>query len=133
MAEAVEEAIGQTREHSEALIAEAEDPLAAFAEWYVSVAHRDDPGGGCPLVAFGADAARSDPRVRAAYSCQVERNIATMEELLGDGGDGRRRAISAVSSMVGAVLMARAVDDEQLSAEILAEVRVSVESGRQDG
>lgn len=126
--EAVESAIGQAREGYRETVEGAEDPLAAFADWYLSPRHRDDPGSGCAVVALGADAARADERVRAAYRDQVETYIANMEELLGGGEDARRQAIAAVTSMVGAVLISRAVGDEALSEEILGEVRANVEN-----
>ncbi len=75
------------------------------------------------MVTLGADAARADPRVRAAYRAQVENYIASIEELLSGGEDASREAIAAVTSMVGAVLIARAVDDDELSEEILAAAR----------
>jgi TetR/AcrR family transcriptional repressor of nem operon len=127
VAEAVEAAIAEGREGFEEATAGAADPLAAFAEWYLSTTHRDDPGSGCAVVALGSDAARSDPRVRAAYRGQVESYLAHMEELLGGGPEARREAIAAVTSMVGALLIARAVDDEALSEEILREARASIE------
>src|SRR6201999_4410389 len=80
---------------------------------YLSGDHRDEPGTGCPVVALGADVARSGDRVRAAYRAQVEHYIADMEELLGGGEEVRRRAIAAVTSMVGAMLISRAIDDEK--------------------
>jgi hypothetical protein len=49
-----------------------------------------------------------------------------MERLLGGGEDARRNAITAVTSMVGAVLISRAIDDAELSEEILAGVRAEV-------
>ena len=125
VAEAVEAAVEQGREGIAEVIDGAADPLAAFVDWYLSSTHRDEPGGGCAVVAFGADAARADERVRATYTGQVERYIAQMEELLGEGEDVRRRAIAAVSEMVGALLIARAVGDEGLSEEILAAGRAS--------
>jgi TetR/AcrR family transcriptional repressor of nem operon len=128
VAEAVEAAIAQGREGTEAAIAGADDPLAAFVDWYLSPGHRDDPGSGCAVVALGADAARSDDaRVRTAYTGQVEGYIARLEGLLGGGEEARREAIAAVTSMVGALLVARAVDDAELSAEILREARASIE------
>jgi TetR/AcrR family transcriptional regulator, transcriptional repressor for nem operon len=51
-----------------------------------------------------------------------------MEALLGGDEETRRRAIAAVSSMVGALLISRAIDDEELSDEILREVRATVEA-----
>jgi TetR/AcrR family transcriptional regulator, transcriptional repressor for nem operon len=128
VAEAVEEAIAQGRASGDKLIAESEDPLKAFVDWYLSSSHRDDPATGCAVVALGADTARADDRVRAAYRGQVEHYIADLEGLLGGGEDARRKAIAAVTSMVGALLISRAVDDAALSDEILAAVRASVES-----
>lgn len=128
VAEAVDTAIEQGQSDLGKAVEGAADPLGAFLEEYVSEKHRDDPGTGCTVVALGADAARADPRVRAAYGAQVEKYIGRMEELLGGEG-GRREAIAAVTSMVGAVLISRAVDDPELSAEILAEVRADVAGG----
>ena len=128
VAEALAAALAQGQEGTQEAIADADDPLAAFVDWYLSPNHRDDPGTGCAVVALGADAARADDRVRATYRGQVERYIATLEELLGGGEDARRRAIAAVTSMVGAMLIARAVDDEELSEEILRETRASVQA-----
>jgi TetR/AcrR family transcriptional repressor of nem operon len=126
VAEAVEAAIEQGRSDLGRAVEGAADPLAAFLDEYLSEKHRDDPGSGCTVVALGADAARADPRVRASYRDQVEKYIDRMEELLGDGEDGRERAIAAVTSMVGAVLISRAVDDVGLSEEILGAVRAEV-------
>jgi TetR/AcrR family transcriptional regulator, transcriptional repressor for nem operon len=131
VAEAVDAAIEQGSARLAQRVEGAEDPLAAFVDGYLSTDHRDDPGTGCTVVALGADAARSDDRVRAAYRAQVEHYIADMEELLGGDdadADTRRRAIAAVTSMVGALLISRAVDDQSLSEEILREVRATVES-----
>ena len=128
VAEAVDAAIEQGIEGTREATADAEDPLAAFVDWYLSTDHREDPGTGCSVVALGADVARADDRVRAAYRGQVERYIANMEGLLDGDEDKRRRAIAAVASMVGAMLISRAVDDESLSDEILREVRATVEA-----
>jgi TetR/AcrR family transcriptional repressor of nem operon len=128
VAEAVESALAQGKEAIDEVTADAEDPLAAFVDWYVSTDHCEDPGTGCAVVALGADAARGDARVRAAYGAQVEGYIARLEELLGGGEDARRRAISAVTSMVGAVLISRAIEDGALSEEILRDVRATVEA-----
>jgi TetR/AcrR family transcriptional repressor of nem operon len=132
VAEAVDAAIEQGRARLAESVEGAADPLTAFVDAYLSPGHRDDPGTGCTVVALGADAARSSDRVRAAYRAQVEHYIADLEALLGDPTDEttRPRAIAAVTSMVGALLISRAVDDEDLSDEILRAVRESV-AGRQ--
>jgi TetR/AcrR family transcriptional repressor of nem operon len=126
VAEAVDAAIEQGQSDLSRAVEGAADPLAAFLGEYVSEKHRDAPGTGCTVVALGADAARADPRVRASYGAQVEKYIAHMEDLLGGGADARPKAIAAVASMVGAVLISRAIDDAELSEEILAGVRAEV-------
>jgi TetR/AcrR family transcriptional regulator, transcriptional repressor for nem operon len=128
VAEAVDLAIQQGNASLDKSVEGADEPLAAFLDNYLSADHRDDPGTGCPVVALGADVARADDRVRATYRAQVEHYIADLESLLGGDEEIRRRAIAAVSSMVGAVLISRAIDDKSLSDEILREVRASVEA-----
>jgi TetR/AcrR family transcriptional regulator, transcriptional repressor for nem operon len=128
VAEAVEEAAAQGRAKSDAVLAGSEEPLKAFVDWYLSAGHRDDPANGCAVVAFGADAARGDERVRAAYRDQVEHYIDNVQTMLGGDEGSRAEAIDVVTSMVGALLISRAVDDADLSEEILATVRANVES-----
>jgi TetR/AcrR family transcriptional repressor of nem operon len=133
VAEAVERALADGTRATAQITADADDPLAAFVDWYASAAHRDDRAGGCAVAALGCDAPRADERVRAAYRAQVERYIANLEQLLGGGGggggdddDARQRATVAVSTLVGGLMLARAVDDEALSEEILRDVRAAV-------
>ncbi len=127
--ELVAEALGRAFDEGLLAIASitegAEDPLAAFTDWYLSEQHRDNPRTGCAVVALGADVGRGDGRLRAAYAEQVRRYLASLEGLLG-GADRERRARVALSTMVGSLLLARAVDDESLSAAILSDARDSV-------
>jgi TetR/AcrR family transcriptional regulator, transcriptional repressor for nem operon len=106
----------------------AQEPLAAFVDWYVSTQHRDNPATGCPVAALGDDVRRGDDRVRAAYRGQVERYLANLERLLGGGEDARRRATVALSTLVGSIVLARAIDDEALSDEILRDVREALKA-----
>ena len=92
--------------------------------------HRDDPGSGCAVVALGADASRANDRVRAAYTEQVQRYTEHLEQLLGGGKDARREAVASVAAMVGALLLARAVNDDRLSREILRDVADAVKRKR---
>lgn len=125
VAEAVERALRDNEGFMTTLTADAPDAEAAldrFVDWYTSAEHRDTPAAGCAVVSFGADAPRADPRVRAAYTAQVERYLAHLEALLGDRG----RAAAALSTLVGAVLVARGVGPGDLSDEILAAAREAV-------
>jgi TetR/AcrR family transcriptional repressor of nem operon len=125
VAEAVDRALRDNDGFMTTLRAGAADAHAAlglFVDWYTSAEHRDTPGAGCAVVSFGADAPRADQRVRMAYIGQVQRYLVHLEALLGD----RKRAAAALSALVGAVLVARAVGPCELSDEILAAARESV-------
>jgi TetR/AcrR family transcriptional repressor of nem operon len=106
---------------------DAPDPLGSLVDSYVSPQHRDDPGAGCAVAALGGDVRRGEDRVRAAYDRQVERYLANLERMLG-GEDGRRRATVALSTLVGSVVLARAIDNESLSDEILRDVREALKA-----
>src|SRR3984957_17324555 len=91
---------------------------------YVSDVHRKNPGAGCAFSALAPEIAPSDQRTRALTSDQVEADIELIVGLL--PGKGRRaarsRAILTFSALVGAMSLARAVSDEELSREILRTV-----------
>jgi TetR/AcrR family transcriptional regulator, transcriptional repressor for nem operon len=122
IAEATESALAASDRHVHKLTDDAEDPLGAFVDWYLSAEHRDDPGTGCAVAALGGDVRRGDERLRSAYREQVERYLENVERFLGGGEDARQRAILAVSALAGAIVLSRAVDDEALSDEILTAV-----------
>ena len=128
IAEAAERAYADADRTRRELTDGADDPLAALVDWYVSARHRDDPAHGCAVVALGADVRRGDERVRAAYTREVERYVAHVERLLGGRAEARSRAIVAVSTLAGAIMLARAVDDPALSDEILRDVREAVKA-----
>ena len=104
------------------------DPLKAIVAGYLSISHRDDPGNGCVLAALGADVARKSPAVRHA----VTEGLRPFIELLIRSVSGRsraarrKRALAIYASLVGAMVLARAVDDPALSKQILQAVAASV-------
>lgn len=104
------------------------DDLADYAARYLSAAHRDDPGRGCVMAALGGDAARGGAGVRRRFAELVSAQIARFVPWFGGGErpEARARAITGLSAMVGALVLARAVDDPALSEEILAAVRRQV-------
>jgi TetR/AcrR family transcriptional repressor of nem operon len=130
VAEAAQRAFAQSEQRVAELVEDADDPLVAFVDFYLSPEHRDDPGSGCAVVALGADASRADDRVRAAYTEQVQRYTAHLEQLLEGAKDARREAVASVAAMVGALLLARAVNDDRLSREILRDVADAVKRKR---
>ena len=101
------------------------DPLAAMVSAYVSTSHRDNPGGGCAVPSIGPEAARGAPETRRAITEGIERNLELLEEAApGESAVERRAAaVATLASMVGAIVLSRAVDDEKLSSEVLRAVR----------
>ncbi|WP_424753211.1 TetR/AcrR family transcriptional regulator [Methylobacterium sp.] len=97
-----------------------ERPLASLVRSYLSVGHRDATEEGCVLAALGADAARTGCPVRASLEKGVEAYVDFLESLLPqDGANRRQRAMALASTMVGAIVLSRAVNDETLSETIL--------------
>jgi TetR/AcrR family transcriptional repressor of nem operon len=130
--EAFEEALADGERQVVATISGGGDPLEAFVDAYASASHVEHPEQGCGVVALGSDAARAGPRVRDAYTAQVARYLGHLELLIG-GEDARRRAEQALAILVGAVLLARAVNDQALSVQVLQTARDSVLALRQSG
>ena len=100
--------------------------LRALVHGYLSVTHRDHPGEGCPAAALAADAARAGPEMSEVFAQGVERNIQRfMGVLQGDEVTKRTETIVTLSSMVGALVLARATaaGNPVLSEEILATLR----------
>lgn len=102
--------------------------LSALASAYLSPAHRDRPGEGCVLAALGAEAGRHGSPVRAAFTEGVRAMVDMLTRLV--PGKSRRtkrqKALAIYASMVGALVLARAVDDAELSEEVLQSVLVSI-------
>src|SRR5262245_18661816 len=97
------------------------DPLTAVVSGYLSARHRDDPGNGCVLAALGADLARKSPTVRHGVTEGIRCFIALLiRSVPGRSRVARgKRALALYASLVGAMVLARAVDDPALSTEIL--------------
>jgi TetR/AcrR family transcriptional regulator, transcriptional repressor for nem operon len=91
---------------------------------YLSETHRNHPGTGCPVGALAGDIARSDKRTRAVVTRQIRDNIELLATLIRGGNKkdkdtARSQAVLTYCALVGAIGVARAVSDEQLSREIL--------------
>ena len=94
---------------------------------YLSEAHRNYPGMGCPVSALAGDLARSDKRTRALVGRKIRDNIELLATLIQDSNKTNRDtarscAVMAYCAMVGAISMARAVSDKELSREMLKTV-----------
>ena len=128
VAEAVGSALGAWKRQVDAA-ASGGPPVMyeSLVDDYLSEAHRGQPGTGCPVVALAGDIARSDKRTRALVTQQIRDNIELLATLIRgtneeDKGTARAQAILTYCALVGAIGVARAVSDQQLSGEILKTV-----------
>ena len=117
------EAFAHASEQSLASLAKyagSEGGKQAMLRDYLSAGHRDDPGNGCIMAALATDF-RTQPKTRAV----VTRHVQTLIEKFGEKfpwsskRQKRKQAIHALAAMVGGLILARVVDDPELSDEIL--------------
>ena len=101
------------------------DSLSELVSGYLSDRHRADRAKGCAVAALGGDVARKSPALRRTVTAGVRQQIDRIVSLLKRGTPAarRRRALATYSGMVGALTLARAVDDPALAREILAAAR----------
>jgi TetR/AcrR family transcriptional repressor of nem operon len=95
--------------------------LEALIRDYLSPRHRDNPGNGCPTAAMVAEIARHPKKTRDAFTSKFNAFIALIASQIAGGSSQARRknAIVVHGVMVGALQLARAVNDKRLSDEIL--------------
>jgi TetR/AcrR family transcriptional repressor of nem operon len=99
-----------------------QDPRAGLIDAYLATHHRDTPDTGCALVSLGASAGRGDQGFKEAYEKQVRTYLELIAGLDDDSEDARAEAMLTLSALVGAVLMSRAVTDQNFSDELLETV-----------
>ncbi len=100
---------------------EAGKPLDATIRDYLSARHRDDPGGGCPTAALAAEIARHPKPTRDAFTGKIVEIVDLFAAKAGKGParERRKRAMAVYGLMVGALQLARAVNDRKMSGDIL--------------
>lgn len=123
--------IAQTLAHVLAGDVAGKGDLRTFVDSYLSPRHRDNAAGGCPTAGLAADIRHQTPAARSAMTeglrSQIDRVGKALPEL--NAADRRRAAIGSWAAMVGAVILARAIDDPELSDEVLEETRAWILAG----
>src|SRR5581483_8983636 len=97
------------------------DPLGAVIAFYLSVGHREERGDGCPVVALGSDAARQGADVKASFEAGIRKYLEILGPWVGesDGEEFTDKAMTTLSTMVGALVLSRAVNNKRLSKRFL--------------
>lgn len=98
--------------------------VEAILDFYLSPEHRDDYGFGCLLPALAADIARQSEAVKGAFTDSLKQNMNKVASYMPahDAKNKLKQAMMIVSSMAGAVLIARAIKDPKLSNLLLNSV-----------
>lgn len=110
--------------------------LIDYVQRYLSQAHREDLATGCLMAALGSELGRQQAG-KAAFTSHVNAVLHSMEGALEARTRfaARRTSIKTLATMVGALTLARAVGDRDLSNEILDEMRSAMaasETGPED-
>ncbi|QND61181.1 TetR/AcrR family transcriptional regulator [Mesorhizobium huakuii] len=110
-----------THRWSVATTANPEDPLDAVTAFYLSMGHRGERMDGCPVVALGSDAARQGAEVKASFEAGIREYLEMLGSWVGgaDNDEAGGKAKAILSTMVGAVLLSRVVNDPDLAQAFL--------------
>jgi len=96
------------------------DAVADYVEKYLTRQHVSHPGAGCVMAALGMEAARQGAHVQRVFANGTQRTIDKLSAgLSGTPVERRAKAIRILATLVGAVVIARAVGDGALSEEVL--------------
>lgn len=123
LAEAADRACAESAAAAEGVVANAapKTALESMLRAYLSKEHLELVEMGCPLAALGSETPRQAPEVRRATT----RHIKAMTDLVArqspDWGQpgAHEQALVTIATMVGALVLARAVDEPALSDRLL--------------
>jgi TetR/AcrR family transcriptional repressor of nem operon len=128
----VEEAL----DHGVAEIAQRLDGAATLDDYiggYLTGSHRDVPGHGCPFAALSCEMPHQSSAVRQRFTDGLRTMIERLTSRMGPGLKQRQRyeeALSMGASLVGALVLARAVNDPNLSDDILRATKSRLKANR---
>ncbi|WP_298883595.1 TetR/AcrR family transcriptional regulator [uncultured Bradyrhizobium sp.] len=100
--------------------------LGEYVSEYLSERHRDEPGSGCPFAALACEMSRQSGDVRERFTAGFRGMIGLLSGRMASALKPRQReeeALAMAASMVGALVLARAVNDPKLSDDILRATR----------
>jgi len=94
-----------------------QEALRSMVRAYLSKQHVEDAETGCPMAALGSEMPRQASRVRRAATRRIKEVIDVVARHSPDHGEpgAYEHALVTVATLVGALVLARAVDDPKLS------------------
>src|SRR2546421_6654193 len=122
LAAAADQAGAESVEHLTRSIAAAKpgQELMALVDTYLSERHVAAPEQGCAIAAAGSEVPRQQAEVRRAAGRRIKDLIGLIERQFPEWGRSAAhdKAMGIAATLVGALVLARAVDDAQLSTRI---------------
>ena len=119
LAEAADRAGAESNAIAARVVASAppEQALQALVQVYLSKEHLASIETGCPISALGSEMPRQTPEVRRAATQRIKEMMDLVARQYPDWGQpgAHERALVTVATMVGTLMLARAVDDAALS------------------
>ena len=119
LAEAADRAGTESNDFAARVIAAAppEHALQVLMQAYLSKEHQAGIETGCPVSALGSEMHRQSPEVRRAATRRIKEMIDLVARQSPDWGQpaAHEHALVTVATMVGTLMLARAVDDAALS------------------
>lgn len=95
--------------------------LQVLLRAYLSKEHVNNPEAGCPIAALGSEVPRQADAVRRVVTRRIKEMIDVVSRQSADWGTpaAHERALVTAATMIGAVVLARAVDEDALSDAVL--------------
>lgn len=106
------------------------DKLSAFLDRSLSVEHRDSPGDGCPLAALSLDFTREDQELRRFFSDTLDEVLAHRLQAFSppERPLSEEDVMDFLSTLVGAIILARATRGTALSERWMRVVKAKLKS-----
>ncbi|WP_313240923.1 TetR/AcrR family transcriptional regulator [Stutzerimonas kunmingensis] len=95
--------------------------IGALVEGYLQRSHATGESMRCPLAFMAADITQREPEIRQVYSTALQNFIARLQQA--SPTSERTQILQMVVALIGGLVLARAVEEPDLSEEILAACR----------
>jgi TetR/AcrR family transcriptional regulator, transcriptional repressor for nem operon len=98
------------------------EELSAIIDFYLTAAHRDHPETGCIMPALAADVTRHSAKAREAFTQAFKNFLVQIEPFIPqtETANQRDQALALLAGMVGTILLARLIDEPDLSDQLLS-------------
>lgn len=122
LAEAVDRAGSETVARAKDVAASVprQESLNQLVRTYLSQEHIEDIETGCLIAALGSEMPRQAPQVRHVTTRRIKEMVDVIARQISNRGrvEAHKEALVTLSTMVGALILARAIDDPEVSATL---------------